>query len=121
MSLAATTDFDRRLNDNLLFRASSNARWEADTPQTSASQVFSLYQRLASKASLAYDIGIIGDDNPNWRVTNHFIRLRYRRLFYKTWAYLEIQPKATWPEENGFREELSLLLRLELNFGRGYR
>jgi hypothetical protein len=121
VTLAAGADFDRRLNDTMMFRASSSFRWEEETPVTSASQVFSLFQRLESKASLAYDVGVVGDDDPDWRVTNHFIRLRYRRLFYKTWAYLEIQPKATWPEDNHFREELSLLFRLEFNFGRPYQ
>jgi hypothetical protein len=120
-SLAGTTDFDRRLTDQLLFRSASSARWEIDDTVTSASQVFTLFHKLASKAKLAYDIGVVGDDDPNWRVTDHFIRLRYRRLVYKSWAYVEIQPRASWPEDNDYHEELSLLLRLEVNFGSDFR
>lgn len=119
-SLSATTDFDRRINDKLLFRASTGLRWRIDDEVTDASQVFTLYQRMASKAKLAYDIGVIGNDETNWRVTDQFVRLRYRRLVYKDWAFMEIQPMASWPETNDFHEELSLLVRLELNFGSSF-
>jgi len=119
--LDTTLDFDRRLGDDLLFRSASNVRWEVDPSLSSLSQVFSLFQRLASKASLAYDIGLTADDETDWRTTDYFAQLRYRRLFYRNWAYLELQPRIGWPEDNNFHEDLSLLVRLELNFGRGYR
>jgi len=119
-SLAATTDFDRKLSDRLLFRASTSARWEIDNHVTSASEVLSLYRRLSTNAKLAYDLGIVGNDEPDWRALNYFLRLRYRRLVYKTWAYVEIQPMVEWPEVNDFHEQLSLLLRLEMNFGKDY-
>jgi hypothetical protein len=120
-SLSATTDFDRRINDKLLFRSSTGLRWNIDDEVTDASQVFTLYQRMASKAKLAYDIGVVGNDDTHWRVTDQFVRLRYRRLVYKNWAFMEIQPMVSWPEDNDFHEELSLLVRLELNFGSHYR
>ena len=119
--LDGTVDFDHRLSDEILFRSATSLAWRHDTAQTNAAQVFSLFQRLASRAGLAYEIGAGADDDPGWEVHNYFARLRYRRLVYKTWAYVDIQPMIAWPEENDFHEELSLLVRLELNFGKAYR
>lgn len=121
VGLDGTVDFDRRVNDDILFRSASSLAWRHDTSQTNAAQVLSLFQRLASQASLAYEIGAGADDDPQWEINNYFARLRYRRLVYKTWAYVDVQPTIAWPEDNDFQEELSLLVRLELNFGKAYR
>lgn len=121
VNLSAGLDLDRNLGKDLLFRSASDVLWEKDDSRTSIGQMFTVYDRLASRARIAYDVGATFDDDPNWRTTEYFLRLRYRRLFYKNWAYLEVQPKIGWPETNDYSSDLSLLLRLELNFGRGYR
>jgi len=120
VSLSANVDFDRPLDENLLFRSATGSLWEHDPDTVSLSQMFTVYQQLASSAKLAYDLGATFDNDPDWQSTDYFVRLRYRRLIYKSWAYLEVQPKVSWPEDNDYREDLSLLVRLEVNFGRGY-
>lgn len=121
VKLSVGTDFNRRVSDELLFRSATNVSWKDQDSTTSASEVLTLYQEIANNARLAYDAGMSGDDNPNWRVTDYFIRLRFRQLVYKNWAYIEIQPKVNWPEDNSFNDRYSLLLRLEVNFGSKYR
>jgi hypothetical protein len=122
ISVSGNVDFDRRITPDMLFRSSTSALWEEEPSLTSASQMFTVYQRLAStRAILAYDLGASFDDAPDWDASNYFARVRYRRLIYKNWAYMEVQPAISWPEEINYRKELSLLLRLEVNFGRAYR
>lgn len=121
IGLSADVGFDRPIAEDLLFRSATAAEWTKDPELTSAGQMFSLYQRLASRAQLAYDLGATFDNDPNWRATDYYARLRYRRLIYKSWAFLEVRPRIGWPEENDHRKELSLLVRLEVNFGHRYR
>lgn len=118
--LDANLDFDRQLDEQLLIRSASSASWEEENSLAGATQIFTLFQHLSANTGMAYDLGASVDNDPDWNVDNTFVRLRYRRQLYKTWAYLELQPMLAWPEDNNYREELSLLLRLEINFGRGY-
>lgn len=121
IGLNGTVDFDRKLSATTLFRSATTLGWDADDSYSDVSQVFSVYQHLALQARLAYDAGLSADNDPGWDATEYFVQLRYRRLFYKTWAYLEVRPRISWPEDNDFHEDLSLLVRLELNFGRAFR
>jgi hypothetical protein len=122
IDISGNVDFDRRIREDMLFRASTSVLWEEEPSLTSAGQMFTVYHRLSStRAIMAYDLGASFNDDPAWGATNYFARVRYRRLIYKNWAYLEVQPTISWPEENDFNEELSLLVRLEANFGAFYR
>jgi hypothetical protein len=121
VDLDGRVDFDRKLGENNLFRSATAVGWEAEDSYSDASQVFSLYQKTASRTRLAYDIGLKADKDPDWETTEYFGQLRYRRQFYKTWAFVELIPRISWADDNDFDEELSLLVRLELNFGRSFR
>jgi len=121
VDLDGRLDFDRKLDENKLFRSATALGWEADDSQADASQVFSVFQQTAKRTRLAYDVGLKADNDPDWEATQYFGQIRYRRLFYKTWAFVELIPRVSWKEEDDFDEELSFLVRLELNFGRGFR
>lgn len=120
-SVAGDLDLDRQLGDTTLFRSASGVRWESDDSVTSVTQTFSIFDRLASRARVAYDVGATFDNDPDWRTNEYFVRLRYRRLVYKNWAYLELQPRIGWPDEYDYQTNLSLLARLEVTFGKSYQ
>lgn len=123
---SAQLDFDRAWISNVLFRASSSIDWKkdlenGDTELTSASQQFTFFHDVSERISLAYSVGVQGDDDPKWWVDGYFATVSYRQNLYKKWLYGTVSPELTFPRDRDFSATWGIMLRLEAFAGKRYR
>lgn len=116
----STVEFDRPAGQNHLFRASSFARWTEETNYFELSQIFTLFHTLTPKHKMSYQIGAYGQTSPTWFMTDYLLVVRYRQNLHKEWFFFEVRPQVLYSKENDWDDELSLLLRLDLLFGKKY-
>ena len=116
----STIEFDRPIAEKYLFRASSFARWTEEDEFFRLSQIFTLFHTLSSRRMVSYQVGAYGQTDPTWFMTDYLLVVRYRQLIHKEWLFFEIRPQVQYSKENDWDDEVSLLLRLELFFGRKY-
>jgi hypothetical protein len=116
----STIEFDRPVGQENLFRASSFARWTEENEFFQLSQIFTFYQTLSSRRKISYQIGAYGQTSPTWVMTDYLLVVRYRQLVHREWLFFEIRPQVQYSKENDWDDEVSLLLRLEMLFGRKY-
>jgi hypothetical protein len=116
----STIEFDRPVGEENLFRASSFARWTEENEFFQLSQIFTFYQTLSPNRKISYQIGAYGQTQPTWFMTNYLVVVRYRQNLHKEWLFFEIRPQVQYSKVNDWDDEVSLLLRLDLLFGRKY-
>lgn len=116
----STVDFDRPVAQKHLFRASSFARWTEEYEYFQLSEVFTFFQTLSDKRMVSYQVGAYGQTSPTWFMTDYLLIVRYRQLIHKDWLFFEIRPQVQYSKINDWNDEVSLLLRLEVFFGRPY-
>ena len=116
----STIEFDRPITEKHLFRASSFARWTEEDEFFRLSQIFTLFHTLSNRRMISYQVGAYGQTDPTWFMTDYLLVVRYRQLIHKEWLFFEIQPRVQYSKEYDWDDEVSLLLRLELFFGRKY-
>jgi len=116
----STFDFDLPVGDGNLFRAESFARWTEETNYFALSQTFAFYQTLSPTRKISYQIGAYGQTQPTWYMTQYLAVIRYRQNIHKDWLFFEIQPQILYQKINDWNDEVSLLFKLEMLFGREY-
>jgi len=112
-------DFERKINEAFFFRVSSKATIVEEEPGVvSGNQNFSLFQRLSSTKGLVYSIGADGLLNAPAHVSRYYVNARFRRNFYKKWAFYEVVPGMEFYREDHFKESPFLLLKLDIVIGK---
>ncbi|MGE0373754.1 MAG: hypothetical protein AB7Q01_17990 [Gammaproteobacteria bacterium] len=112
-------DIERPLAAALLFRSASSGTWLHDDSSFSVRQDLSLYQTVDDRRALLYQISGVGTAQPEKRMEEYVVLLRYRHRLHHHWLYGEISPQVHYPEETGYHPDLQLVLRLEIQFGDG--
>lgn len=111
--------WDRKINDDLLFRTESFLRYTDINDYFEMSQTFSLVQTLSQKRAITYKIGAFGrSEDPALHATEYLINALYRNNIHKDYLFLDIQPQILFEKQNDFKGRVELLVRLEL-FYRG--
>ncbi|WP_228141558.1 hypothetical protein [Marinobacter sp. X15-166B] len=80
------------------------------------SQNFNFHKQLSNRASLNPRIGALGESKPNWRSTAAYGDITFRYRLHGDWLFGEIIPAIEFVRENSYKDEASLLLRMELYF-----
>lgn len=80
----------------------------------------SAYQSLARNRVLSYSLYATGETDNEVPLKDYGIELRYRRLVYKDWLYLELSTSVGWPRE--FLEDtrdsnVGVGIEFEMQFG----
>ena len=123
-------DYEHTLQQNLLFRSSSEGKVSEDFEGVDWLQAFILYQRLSKRSSIAYETSATGITKPRSLTTNYRVGLRFRRNFHREWLFYEVAPEVTWPislAENRSEIEINrrskylIFFRLEVHFGNAYK
>lgn len=112
-------DIERALDDRAVLRFSNyyDYRYESRSEGFNFSHSVSVSRALANHRSMGYGLGLGGHTRPEWRgesVGPYFI---FRRPFLRPWLYLEVEPHYTWYRERDWEGLVSLVLRLEMQFG----
>lgn len=116
----STIEFDLPVPNEHLFRASSFARWTEETEYFQLSQIFTFYQTISTNRKISYQIGAYAQTQPTLFMTDYLLVVRYRQNLHKEWLFFEIRPQVLYSKTNDWDDELSLLLRLDILFGRKY-
>jgi hypothetical protein len=114
-----TTDFrvQHPIGAAMLLRSDSSATWFRRDEQYYYNQVFSLFQPVARRRDLLWQIGVQAESEPNNHVTRYYAQVRWRSVVHRDWLVFELRPQALRDRENAFRTQLRLFLGFELLFG----
>lgn len=107
---------DRMLADRWFFRSWSELEWVHQDGKFVAGQIFSLSKPVSNRTVLTPRLGVLGESRPNWRTSSAFADLTLRHRLHSDWVYAEAVPALTFSRENSFRDEFSLVFRVELYF-----
>jgi len=108
----------RAIRKDFLFRSTSKLKWTDEKDYSEASQIFSLFQHLSQKANLAYQGGVFADNQAQgWDVTEYRTWLRYRRLVYRNWLFMDLIPEIRFRQDDDYDPSYLLTLRMEPVFG----
>lgn len=106
----------REIGNDWHFLASSELEWVHKDKEFAMSQVFNFYKDLNNRASINPRLGLVGESQPNWRTTNYFADVTYRYRLHDEWLFGEIIPALEYPRDEGFKDQASLVLRIEMYF-----
>ncbi|MEW6444735.1 MAG: hypothetical protein ACOZAQ_02060 [Pseudomonadota bacterium] len=81
-----------------------------------------LLQKLDARAALAYDLSVRGVSRPDWVIGQYRAGVRYRRNFFRSWMFYEIEPALRWSRDthvvgDRMRFDPVIFMRLEFQFG----
>jgi hypothetical protein len=65
-------------------------------------------------------VGQEGVSKPKWQDQSRFVWIRYRQRFMRDWLFYELEPRLTQQREQNWKNEASITLRLEVQFGYDY-
>jgi hypothetical protein len=115
-----TLEFDHQIEDNVVFRATSFARWIKENEAVEVSQVFSLFHSLDARRKLSYQIGAYADNVLGLHVTRYTALVRLREKLYQDWMFFEVRPQVDFYKIDYWKSQFSLLLNFEMLFGKKY-
>jgi hypothetical protein len=91
-----------RAGEVYLLRQSSKARYVYDDRTLEFSHVYSLAREIGAVRALKHEIGLIGKNQPDTRITNYFVRSTYRKRLYSDWLFYELSPELRFPREEEY-------------------
>ncbi len=114
-----TTDFrvQHPIGASMLLRSDSSATWFRRDEQYYYNQVFSLFQPVARRRDLLWQIGMQAESEPNDHVIRYYAQVRWRGIFHRDWLIFEVRPQILRDRENDFQTQLRLFIGFELLFG----
>lgn len=114
----ASTRFElgKDIGNGWTFLASSEAVWQHDDRRFDVAQIFNFHKRLNNRAELNPRFGVLGDSEPDWQHESTFADVTWRYRLYHDWLYGEVIPSVQFRREDDFREDASLLFRIEMFF-----
>ncbi|MGK0525324.1 MAG: hypothetical protein ACI92N_002976 [Pseudomonadales bacterium] len=107
---------DRDVGNGWRFWTSSELEWVHNDSEFVASQIFSTYKRLNNRSTLNPRVGVLGESKPGWRTTSAFVDLTWRYRLHSDWLFAELIPALTFPREKSFKDQGSVLFRVEMFF-----
>ena len=109
-------DFERLLEEDMLFRTSLNGTWLQEYPDYFYSLGFSLFRPLDDKSAVEYQL-INGFRTHPHRLDQITVRIRHRQKIWRDWLVFEAAPQVSFPDEREFKPVPGILFRLEATFG----
>ncbi|RBW49321.1 hypothetical protein DS878_08780 [Marinobacter sp. F3R11] len=106
----------RDIGNGWRFWSSSELEWVHSDSEFVASQIFSTSKGLNNRSTLTPRIGVLGESKPGWRTTSVFADLTWRYRLHSDWLFAEVIPALTFPREESFKDQGSVLFRVEMFF-----
>jgi len=113
-------DFERTMTLFTLIRWSNYITYADGTSGIIWNTGISLLTQLTPKSAISYDTSVWGASRPDWNIQNYRAGIKYRRNFYRSWLFFELEPEVTWPlNAGGNRHSVTALMAtLEIQFGK---
>lgn len=109
-------DFERLLDEEMLFRTSLNGTWLQEYPDYFYSLDFSLFRPLDDNSAVEYQL-INGFRTHPHRLDRITVRIRHRQKIWRDWLVFEAAPQVSFPDEREFKPVPGILFRVEATFG----
>lgn len=119
--LLGRLDFDREIGERAFFRSASRIRHLRREERTDVRQELSVFHNAGRRTALAYDVGLVADDDPDWGVDQYYTRVRARWRAYKKWLFLELAPEIVFRDDDDYDPAFRVSLRLDAVFGDRYK
>ncbi|MFZ5467679.1 MAG: hypothetical protein ACOZAI_10505 [Pseudomonadota bacterium] len=121
--LALRGDLERVISPETLFRLTADADyWDGETG-VSWLVGGALLHRLNNRSAIAFDASVRGVSDPEWETTDYRAGLRFRRNFFRSWLFYEIEPALRWTQDpldatDRMTFDPAITFRLEIQFGK---
>ena len=121
--LEARGDLERVISPATLFRTTLNADyWNGETG-VNWLVGGALLHRINDRNAIAYDISANGVSEPDWEPTQYRAGLRFRRNFFRSWLFYEVEPVLRWTQDplvetDSMTFDPVVTVRLEIQFGK---
>lgn len=109
-------DFERALEENMLFRTSLNGTWLQEYPDYFYSLGFALFRPLDEKSAVEYQVINSFKTDPH-RLDDITVRIRHRQKIWRDWLTFEVAPQVSFGDDRDFEPAPGILFRLEATFG----
>ncbi|WP_291831274.1 hypothetical protein [Marinobacter sp.] len=107
---------NRPLNHGWHFYTSSELEWVHSDRKFELAQIFSVNKRLNNRSTVTPRLAALGESQPSWRSTSYFVDMTWRYRLYEDWLYAEMIPALEFPREESFKDQASVILRIEMYF-----
>jgi hypothetical protein len=105
--------FDRPIDEKRLFRIGAEARYMQNNAYFNLDYALSLYSKMPHNAMLVANLGAKGDTEQGAVFKEYFVSLKYRRLIYKDWIYIESTPQLEWNADRNYLLLPVIMFRIE--------
>nr|WP_143005454.1 hypothetical protein [Desulforhopalus singaporensis]SDO94630.1 hypothetical protein SAMN05660330_01392 [Desulforhopalus singaporensis] len=110
-------DLEFQLDNNYLFRSTSEILFSEGRDGYPHGQHFRIYQRYSSYQALSYESSFLFETEPEYNLYNIRLLMRYRQRFYRDWLVMEISPNVEFPEDNGREPNPGVIFKFEAAIG----
>ncbi len=108
--------FNRKIDQEKILRVSSEVRYQQARKLTEFSQTIALHDPLKEFETISYEVGILGVNSPNVRISDYYVGTQYRRAIRRQWLFLEVTPRLVVSRDENWRPQPTLMLNLEMLF-----
>lgn len=113
----SSIDLERPLGETFFLRSSGRVNWFEEEEGLYYSTSLRLYQALGRAQLLTYEWSNSYETQPEDRLKQVRLRLRWARRLIREWTLLELAPQVAWREDDDYEPAIGFLVRLEFGFG----
>lgn len=110
-------DLDRPLSERFFFRVSTEGSWRQEESGYFYNFRTFLAQPLSERKSLVYEWNNFFQTEPNNRLEETNLRLRYRQNIWRKWMFFDVAPQLAFLRDRDYKISPGIILRLDMLFG----
>jgi hypothetical protein len=110
-------DLERPLSEQFFFRATTEGNWTQDESGYFYNYRMLLAQPLSESRSLVYEWNNFFQTEPDNRLQETNLRIRYRQNIWRKWLFFEVAPQAAFLKDRDFNISPGIIFRLDMLFG----
>lgn len=118
--LGETTEIDleRLLNRKTLLRWANTGTVSSEIKGMEWGTELSLIRELTARSGITLAGGVYGRTSLDSEVDSFRIFTRYRKNFFRSWLFYELEPEISWPrrDDRSFPTQLAFTFRIEIMF-----
>lgn len=105
-----------RAGDWFVFRQGLDGRYDYAERRWEVAHTYSFLREIDAKRAINYQVGMLGETQPDVQATGYFVHAIYRRKIHKNWLFYEMIPEFFYPKEDNWKFSPSLTFKIEIVF-----
>jgi hypothetical protein len=112
-------DYFYKTQNNVVFQSNTSAQFlEKQNNNWELTQKFSRWERIGSRSTLKYSIGVSRNRNKINQSNNYWINTVFRQKIYKEWVFLKVIPEISFHSMNDYKPNYGIVFKLEVYFAK---